>query len=203
MDQKGTTITTSCKTLELFLVFSILDAISDQKGTTIMTSHNDCNKKVRQRDKISSKNPGEAEKNNLKNQSDKSFELLHQIQGKRAKRSSFNEKFTTKKTSCKNHKRYIIKTGKTSHVDHHKLNSILMIKDVKIFVTVKAVQPRKPIVMVVKDQKITKIVQKTQYLKNCSSFVSGKVGHQQQDYDNRKRIKRNSKQQLMPVGAWR
>ena len=34
--------------LEITLVFSIEDAISDKKGTTIMTSHNDRNKKARQ-----------------------------------------------------------------------------------------------------------------------------------------------------------
>ena len=47
-------------------IFVIVDAISDWKGTTIMTSCNDCNKKVRQRGKklgkISGKNPGETEK---------------------------------------------------------------------------------------------------------------------------------------------
>ena len=53
---------TSHKKLELILVFSIVDTISDMKGTTIMTSRNDRDKKVRQEDKksgnISGKNPG-------------------------------------------------------------------------------------------------------------------------------------------------
>ena len=57
---------TSWKKLELILVFSIVDAILVQKGTTIMTSHNDRNRKVRQKGKksgkISGKNPGSIEK---------------------------------------------------------------------------------------------------------------------------------------------
>ena len=57
---------TSCKKLKLIIVFSIVDAILDKKGTTIMTSCNDCNNKVRQEGKksgkISSKNPEEVGK---------------------------------------------------------------------------------------------------------------------------------------------
>ena len=57
---------TSCKKLKLITVFSIVDASSKEKGTTIMTSCNDHNKKVRQGGKkpgkISGKNPGEMEK---------------------------------------------------------------------------------------------------------------------------------------------
>ena len=131
---------TSCKTLEFILVFSIVDAILDQKGTTIATNRNDCNKNVRQEiatnrndcnkkvrqenkksGKISGKNPGEIEGTTWKT------------------RPSFNEKFMTKKTSHKDHKKYIIKTRKTSHIDCYKLNSIFMIKCLKIFVTAKVV----------------------------------------------------------------
>ena len=54
-DKKGTTIMTSCKKLELILVFSIADAILDKKGTTITTSPNNCDKKVRQEGKKSGK----------------------------------------------------------------------------------------------------------------------------------------------------
>ena len=106
-DQKGTTIATSCKKLELILVFSIVDAISDQKGTTITTSHNDCKEKVRQGGKKSGKISGksqEGQNNNLENQLDKSFEFLHHIQEKRAKRPKFNKKLMTKKTSINNRK---------------------------------------------------------------------------------------------------
>ena len=53
---------TSCKKLKLIIVFSIIDAISEEKGKTIMTSCNNCNKKVRQGGKKSGKNPGETEK---------------------------------------------------------------------------------------------------------------------------------------------
>ena len=66
MEQKGMTIMISCKKLELILAFSIVDAISVQKDTTIMTSFKNGNKKVRQMSrkpgKISGKNPGSIEK---------------------------------------------------------------------------------------------------------------------------------------------
>ena len=57
-DQKGTTIMTSWETLELTLVFTIVDAISGWKGTTIATNHNICNKKVRQGSRKSGKISG-------------------------------------------------------------------------------------------------------------------------------------------------
>ena len=57
---------TSHKKLEIILVFIIVDAIWDKKGTTDTTSHNDCDKKVRQQGKksgkILGKNPGGVEK---------------------------------------------------------------------------------------------------------------------------------------------
>ena len=57
---------------------SIVDAISVLKGTTIMTSCNDCNKKVRSQVRFQVRTQV-AKRNNLENQSDKPFELLHQI----------------------------------------------------------------------------------------------------------------------------
>ena len=55
-----------------------------------------------------------------------------------------------------------METGKTSHVDHYKPNSISIGKAQKEHITAKAIQLRKPVVTVIKDRRNCKSAEKTE-----------------------------------------
>ena len=82
----------------------------------------DCNKKVRQESKksgkISGKNPGETEGTTWKT-SRLNFYIIYK--GKEPKGQVSMRRLTTKKTSRKDHEKYIIETGKTSRIDRYKI----------------------------------------------------------------------------------